>query len=318
MNASLYLLSKEVRQHSTVALSGECADEVFGGYKWIHDAGAQKASIFPWLVQGAGDQTVDPFERAFNPDVEKALGLAEYARESYRSAVAGIERAPGEDDREFTMRTVSYLHLTRFMQLLLERKDRMSMAAGLEVRVPYCDHRLVEYVYNAPWSMKTADGREKSLLRSAAADVLPRSVSERVKSPYPPPRTPCTRRPSVTRPATCWPARITPCSTWSTGVCWRRPWRRKVPPPLRAAAAPWSAPWTSAPGSTPTRPPSVRTRSAPRILESRPVRTGSPRSARTDAGRIGRTEQDPQVPPGPTDQYPGPAIERGVCTQRGT
>ncbi|MFI2315571.1 asparagine synthase [Streptomyces sp. CB00072] len=185
MNASLYLLSKEVRQHSTVALSGECADEVFGGYKWIHDAGAQKASIFPWLVQGAGDQTVDPFERAFNPDVEKALGLAEYARESYRSAVAGIERAPGEDDREFTMRTVSYLHLTRFMQLLLERKDRMSMAAGLEVRVPYCDHRLVEYVYNAPWSMKTADGREKSLLRSAAADVLPRSVSERVKSPYP-------------------------------------------------------------------------------------------------------------------------------------
>ncbi|ARF63865.1 MULTISPECIES: asparagine synthase (glutamine-hydrolyzing) [Streptomyces] len=185
MNASLYLLSKEVRRHSTVALSGECADEVFGGYKWMYDAGAQKADIFPWLVQGAGDETVDPFERAFTPDVEKSLGLAEYARESYRSAVAGIERAPGEDDREFTMRTVSYLHLSRFMQLLLERKDRMSMAAGLEVRVPYCDHRLVEYVYNAPWSMKTADGREKSLLRSAAADILPRSVAERVKSPYP-------------------------------------------------------------------------------------------------------------------------------------
>jgi asparagine synthase (glutamine-hydrolysing) len=83
------------------------------------------------------------------------------------------------------MRISSYLHLTRFLPILLDRKDRMSMAVGLEVRVPFCDHRLVEYVYNAPWALKTYDGREKSLLRGAARDLLPASVVERVKSPYP-------------------------------------------------------------------------------------------------------------------------------------
>jgi asparagine synthase (glutamine-hydrolysing) len=83
------------------------------------------------------------------------------------------------------MRKVCYLHLTHFVRILLDRKDRMSMAVGLEVRVPYCDHRLVEYVYNTPWSLKTYDGREKSLLRGAARDVLPESVVDRVKSPYP-------------------------------------------------------------------------------------------------------------------------------------
>jgi asparagine synthase (glutamine-hydrolysing) len=83
------------------------------------------------------------------------------------------------------MRVMSYLHLTRFVRILLDRKDRMSMAVGLEVRVPFCDHRLVEYVYNTPWSLKTFDGREKSLLRGATRDVLPESVVKRVKSPYP-------------------------------------------------------------------------------------------------------------------------------------
>ena len=83
------------------------------------------------------------------------------------------------------MRELCYLHLTRFVRALLDRKDRASMAVGLEVRVPFCDHRLVEYVFNAPWAMKTFDGREKSLLRAAARDVLPDEVAERVKSPYP-------------------------------------------------------------------------------------------------------------------------------------
>ncbi|GHI33153.1 hypothetical protein Sdagh_48830 [Streptomyces daghestanicus] len=83
------------------------------------------------------------------------------------------------------MRRISHLHLTRFVRVLLDRKDRASMAVGLEVRVPFCDHRLVEYVYNTPWALKSYDGREKTLLREATADVLPRSVYDRVKSPYP-------------------------------------------------------------------------------------------------------------------------------------
>jgi asparagine synthase (glutamine-hydrolysing) len=91
----------------------------------------------------------------------------------------------GESDLEHRMRRVSHVHLTRWMPLLLTRDDRLSMAVGLELRVPYCDHRLVEYVYNIPWEMKTADGREKSVLRSAVADLLPASVTERRKSPFP-------------------------------------------------------------------------------------------------------------------------------------
>ncbi|GAA3070552.1 hypothetical protein GCM10020000_63840 [Streptomyces olivoverticillatus] len=96
-----------------------------------------------------------------------------------------MPRLPGETGLQRRMREVSYLHLTRFVQLLLDRKDRVSMAVGLEVRVPFCDHRLVEYVFNTPWAMKTFDGREKSLLRAAVRDVLPASVADRVKSPYP-------------------------------------------------------------------------------------------------------------------------------------
>ena len=94
-------------------------------------------------------------------------------------------RLDGESDFECRMRKICYLHLTRFVRVLLDRKDRLSMAVGLEVRVPFCDHRLVEYVFNTPWSLKSFDGREKSLLREAAADALPESVYDRVKSPYP-------------------------------------------------------------------------------------------------------------------------------------
>ena len=113
------------------------------------------------------------------------LDLAGYRDARYREALAEVPRLAGESGYERRMREISYLHLTRFVQILLDRKDRMSMAVGLEVRVPFCDHRLVEYVFNTPWAMKTFDGREKSLLRAATSDLLPESVAQRVKSPYP-------------------------------------------------------------------------------------------------------------------------------------
>ncbi|MGP3960996.1 asparagine synthase (glutamine-hydrolyzing) [Nonomuraea sp. 3N208] len=184
MDTSLYLLFKAIRGHSTVALSGESADEVFGGYRWFHDAGAVAADSFPWLA-GPGLAAHTGAERLFRDDVARALDLSGYRDELYREAIAEVPRLPGETGHERRMREISYLHLTRFVQILLDRKDRMSMAVGLEVRVPFCDHRLVEYVFNAPWSFKTFDGREKSLLRAAAADLLPESVLRRVKSPYP-------------------------------------------------------------------------------------------------------------------------------------
>ncbi|MEU4097564.1 asparagine synthase (glutamine-hydrolyzing) [Streptomyces sp. NPDC026673] len=183
MDSSLYLLFKAIRQHSTVALSGESADEVFGGYQQFFDEEARRADTFPWLVR---------FTAAFGDDgnilteqLSKSLDLEGYVHDGYRRAVAGIDRLDGESDFEYRMRVISHLHLTRFVRILLDRKDRASMAVGLEVRVPFCDHRLVEYVYNAPWALKSFDGREKSLLREATADLLPRSVYDRVKSPYP-------------------------------------------------------------------------------------------------------------------------------------
>ncbi|WP_317441661.1 asparagine synthase (glutamine-hydrolyzing) [Streptomyces collinus] len=183
MDTSLLLLFRAVRDQSTVALSGESADEVFGGYLQFFDEQARRADTFPWLVRFGrhfGDDT-----DVLRPDLAESLDLEGYVADCYRTAVAGIQRLEGESDFEYRMRRICHLHLTRFVRVLLDRKDRMSMAVGLEVRVPFCDHRLVEYVYNTPWSLKSFDGREKSLLREATADVLPRSVYERVKSPYP-------------------------------------------------------------------------------------------------------------------------------------
>ncbi|ALG13079.1 asparagine synthase (glutamine-hydrolyzing) [Kibdelosporangium phytohabitans] len=181
MDGSLYLLFKAIRGKSTVALSGESADEIFGGYKQFHDPEVQRTDFFPWLML-ARDMMSEPL---IAPGLAEAMDLRSYLGDTYASAVAEVDRVDGEDDFTHRMRVMSYLHLTRFVRILLDRKDRMSMAVGLEVRVPFCDHRLVEYVYNTPWSMKTYDGREKSLLRGAAKDVLPESVVKRVKSPYP-------------------------------------------------------------------------------------------------------------------------------------
>jgi asparagine synthase (glutamine-hydrolysing) len=183
MDTSLYLLFKAIREHSTVALSGESADEVFGGYAWFHDPEVQRADTFPWLAHRMMAESGRL--RVLEPGLAAQLDLASYIQDGYRQAVAEVEPLPGADELERRMRVISYLHLTRFVRVLLDRKDRMSMAVGLEVRVPFCDHRLVEYVYNTPWSMKTFDGREKSLLRQATRDVLPQSVVQRVKSPYP-------------------------------------------------------------------------------------------------------------------------------------
>ncbi|MEU4538306.1 asparagine synthase (glutamine-hydrolyzing) [Streptosporangium sp. NPDC023825] len=180
MDASLYLLFKAISAHSTVAISGESADELFGGYIWFHDPNVINAPVFPWAAYGSMDHTA-----LFDLGLLQKLDLQNYLAERYHEALAEVPRLEGETGLERRMREVSHLHLSRFLQLMLDRKDRTSMACGLEVRVPFCDHRLVEYVFNVPWAMKTHDGREKSLLRAATADLLPRSVLDRRKSPYP-------------------------------------------------------------------------------------------------------------------------------------
>jgi asparagine synthase (glutamine-hydrolysing) len=133
-------------------LSGESADEVFGGYPWFHDPEVIKASAYPWLTfMGSGLDGSGVLDKGLLGQ----LKLPEFQADSYVQAIAEVPRLAGDGPRERRMRDVSYLHLTCFAQFLLDRKDRMSMAVGLEVRVPFCDHRLVEYVFNIPWVMKS-------------------------------------------------------------------------------------------------------------------------------------------------------------------
>jgi asparagine synthase (glutamine-hydrolysing) len=178
-DTSMYLLFERMRERSTVALSAEAADELFGGYPWYHDPRTIARDGFPWM--GDAPRLTD----CLAPDLRERVKPDEAEQDRYRTLLAQVPRLPGEDPRNARMREVLFLSMQRPLQYLLDRKDRMSMAHGLEVRVPYCDHRLVEYVWNIPWSMKVADGREKSPLRLAAAGVVPRATLDRPKSAYP-------------------------------------------------------------------------------------------------------------------------------------
>jgi asparagine synthase (glutamine-hydrolysing) len=179
VDASLYLFCQQIKPDYTVVLSGECADEIFGGYPWFHQEELLYGDSFPWVRMVA--------ERAqlLAPDLRDRLRPHEYVAERYRQTIAEVPSLEGESAIETRRRAMFYLNMTWFMTTLLDRKDRMSMMASLEARVPFCDHRLVEYVWNIPWSMKSCDNREKGLLRRALDGLLPADVLLRKKSPYP-------------------------------------------------------------------------------------------------------------------------------------
>ncbi|GGD54378.1 asparagine synthase (glutamine-hydrolyzing) [Paenibacillus nasutitermitis] len=179
VDASLLLFCREIKKEATVAISGEAADEIFGGYPWFHREDALNADTFPWAL------AADMRAGLLSQDVAAWIKPLEYIKDRYSDAIAQVPKLPGEDPYAQRMRQMSYLNITRFMPTLLDRKDRMSMAVGLEVRVPFCDHRLVDYVFNIPWEIKTAGDREKGILRMALEGVLPSDVLYRKKSPYP-------------------------------------------------------------------------------------------------------------------------------------
>lgn len=179
IDSSLYLFSRVIKKRDTVGLSGEAADEIFGGYPWFRRKADIEANTFPWV------RRLEERLRLLSPEISKLIRPEEYLAARHCEALNEVPRLPGENPRAARMREISYLSITRFMQVLLERKDRMSMAVGLEVRVPYCDHRLVEYVWNVPWEMKYYGQTEKSVLRHALRGVLPDQVLWRRKSPYP-------------------------------------------------------------------------------------------------------------------------------------
>lgn len=179
VDASLLYFCRQVAQKHVVALSGECADEVFGGYPWFERPEMLHAPTFPW------SRDLDARREVFDPRLWKRLGVEDYVQYRYAQSVAQTPRLEGEDPENARRREVAWLNLNWFMSTLLDRKDRMSMWSGLEVRVPFCDHHLVEYVWNIPWCMKAMNGRRKQVLRDAAEGLLPEDVRTRPKSPYP-------------------------------------------------------------------------------------------------------------------------------------
>jgi asparagine synthase (glutamine-hydrolysing) len=179
VDSSLLLFCREIKKEATVALSGESADEIFGGYPWFRSEESLVAQSFPWARMVAERSSL------LSPELSRLLSPEDYVAERYQDALSEVPRLPGENALAARRRELFYLNITRFMPTLLDRKGRMSMACGLEVRVPYCDHRLVEYVWNIPWEIKMTGGMEKGVLRRALAGLLPEAVLTRRKSPYP-------------------------------------------------------------------------------------------------------------------------------------
>ena len=179
VDASLLYFCREVKKNHTVVLSGECSDEIFGGYPWFREKKAFETAAFPWCYDLSLRNNI------LLDNVRDELDLDGYSRMRYEESIAETPRYAGDTAEEARRREISYLNINWFMTNLLDRKDRMSMASGLEVRVPFCDHRLVEYVWNIPWEMKNKDNVSKNVLREAAKGILPEDVRLRKKSPYP-------------------------------------------------------------------------------------------------------------------------------------
>ena len=176
---SLLAFCGNIRKNVKVALSGECADEIFGGYPWYRDPEVRAFAGFPWA------QNTQHRCDMMSPLLRDRIDGEAYIRSRYETTCLESDILPGTSPTERRMKEMVNLNQRWFMQTLLDRKDRMSMYSGLEVRVPFCDHRIAEYLYGVPWEFKDYAGKEKGLLRYAMEGLLPKEVLWRKKSPYP-------------------------------------------------------------------------------------------------------------------------------------
>lgn len=179
VDSSLLLFCKSVKQNATVSLTGECADEIFGGYPWFFRADALNSNTFPWSI------AITERQNLLNPQIASKVNLKNYIDYRYQESLNEVDILDEDSMETAEKRRISHLTLNWFMQTLLDRSDRMAMYNGFELRVPFCDYRLAEYVWNIPWEMKALHGREKGLLRYIMKDLLPEEIVDRKKSPYP-------------------------------------------------------------------------------------------------------------------------------------
>ena len=179
VDSSFLLFCKNIKKEFTVCLSGECSDEIFAGYPWFFREDALKSGTFPWSI------AYHERQQLLNPSIYEKINLKEYIDYRYNESLADIDPFEDDDNDTAQKRKISHLTVNWFMQTLLDRADRASMYSGLELRVPFCDYRLVEYMWNVPWNVKALGGREKGLLRYVVRDLLPDEIVDRKKSPYP-------------------------------------------------------------------------------------------------------------------------------------
>lgn len=179
IDSSLLLFCKYVKKDMTVSLTGECADEIFGGYPWFFREDALKSNTFPWSI------STNERQKLLNPYIGDKIKLKDYIDYRYDESLKEVEILDTDSKETAEKRKISHLTLNWFMQTLLDRSDRMAMYNGFELRVPFCDYRLAQYVWNIPWEWKALKGREKGLLRYICKDFLPSEIVDRKKSPYP-------------------------------------------------------------------------------------------------------------------------------------
>lgn len=177
IDSSLFWFSKQIKDNHTVVLSGECADEIFGGYPWFYRNELIYRKHFPWI------SSLDEREKLLNVKLRKKLKLNKYALKQYRKTIREVPRAKKRKNQKYN--NLFYINMKWFMTTLLDRKDRMTMRASLEARVPFSDHKLIEYLWNVPWDYKYYKQKEKGLLREAFKDLLPDDILYRKKNPYP-------------------------------------------------------------------------------------------------------------------------------------
>jgi len=176
IDSALLLFARRIAERHPAVVSGECGDEVFGGYPWFHRPHLLALDAFPW----SGSMALR--ERVVKPKVREKLRLSDYVAARYHEAVAALPRFASDTPEEARLRQLHGLCFQWFMPNLQERALRMS---PVPVLTPFSDDRLAQYVYNVPWPMKNAGGVEKGLLREAMRDLLPEKLLMRRKSPFP-------------------------------------------------------------------------------------------------------------------------------------